>query len=232
MLDVLSIKRRKKLSEQAPLEAITAGRVRVDGRVIKNPNSKVLPQSSIVVDDANVLRGELKLGPALAHFGIRVEGRFAVDVGAAAGGFTKTLLDAGARRVYAVDAGHGQLLGSLRQDSRVVNLELTNLGDLTTKLVPDPLGVITLDLSYLSLTNAVPQLESLLFEESTDLIALIKPMFELGSSTAPSSRDQMDRALATAREGVERSGWSVIGWMDSQITGAKGAPELFLHARR
>ena len=192
----------------------------------------VASDSSIIIEEREPLRGEVKLNAALENFAIDVTGRVALDVGASAGGFTKALLEAGAARVYAVDAGHGQLLGSLRQDSRVVNLESTNLGDLNRELVPDPLGVLTLDLSYLSIVDAAPQLDSLLFKEGADLIALVKPMFELGLPSAPSDRSELDRALATARDGLERSRWTVVDSMDSPVTGAKGAPELLVHARR
>jgi 23S rRNA (cytidine1920-2'-O)/16S rRNA (cytidine1409-2'-O)-methyltransferase len=102
------------------------------------------------------LAGEAKLRAALAAFAPAVQGRIALDVGAAAGGFTRVLLEAGARRVYAVDAGFGQLLGSLRQDPRVVNLERTNLGVLDAALVPDPIELVTIDVSYISLASAVP----------------------------------------------------------------------------
>jgi 23S rRNA (cytidine1920-2'-O)/16S rRNA (cytidine1409-2'-O)-methyltransferase len=228
----LSPKPRRKLSDQVPLEAIESGYVLVDGRVVTNPNSMVSGDSSIVIEEERPLRGELKLKPALRNFGVVVSGRVALDVGAAAGGFTKSLLDAGARRVYALDAGHGQLLGSLRQDPRVVNLESMNLANLSKELVPDPLGVITVDLSYLSLTNALPQLEEVLIENGADLIALVKPMFELGLPSAPSDRGALDRALVVASKGLEQNRWTVIESMDSPITGAKGAPELLVHARR
>src|SRR5439155_6075463 len=118
------------------------------------------------------LRGEAKLKAALESFEIIVENRIALDVGAAAGGFTRALLDAGARRVYAVDAGHGQLLGSLRQDERVVNLEATNLALLDRALVPDTIDLVTLDLSYLSLAAAVPQLESIWLAAGAEAVAL------------------------------------------------------------
>jgi 23S rRNA (cytidine1920-2'-O)/16S rRNA (cytidine1409-2'-O)-methyltransferase len=102
------------------------------------------------------LRGEAKLRAALAAFGVRPAGRVALDLGAAAGGFTRVLLDAGAARVYAVDAGFGQLLGSLRQEPRVVVLERVNLGNLDCRRIPDAIELITIDLSYLSLSEAFP----------------------------------------------------------------------------
>jgi 23S rRNA (cytidine1920-2'-O)/16S rRNA (cytidine1409-2'-O)-methyltransferase len=132
-------------------ERILAGDVRVDGVVRTNPASLVRVGASIVVGARDVLRGEAKLQAALSAFAVPVSGRVALDVGAAAGGFTRVLLAAGARSVYALDTGHGQLLGSLRADPRVVNLESTNLGVVNRTLVPDVVEIVTLDLSYLSL---------------------------------------------------------------------------------
>src|SRR5207302_2622448 len=157
----------------------------VDGIVRTNPATLVRAGASISLREDVVLRGERKLEAALAAFALDVRGRVALDAGAAAGGFTRILLAAGARRVYAVDAGHGQLLGSLRQDPRVVNLEATNLGDLTRELVPDTIEVVTLDLSYLALADAVPQLEALRLDPQADAVALVKPQFELGLARPP-----------------------------------------------
>ena len=141
-----------------PESLIRSGQVLVDGRIVTNPASLVRLGASIVVVRPRVLRGEVKLQAALDTFQVSVAGRVALDVGASTGGFTRVLLRAGATKCYAVDAGHGQLLGSLRCDSRVVNLESTNLGDLNRRLVPEVIDVITMDLSYLSLTSAVPSL--------------------------------------------------------------------------
>ena len=232
--------RRKLASELArrrhdlpdPVALIEAGRVLVDGAVVSNPASMVSPGSAIVVDDPEPLRGTLKLGPALDRFGVDVAGRVCLDAGASAGGFTSTLLDRGARRVYAVDVGYGQLLGSLRQDERVVSLERTNVADLDGALVPDPVDVVTLDLGYLSLAEGVPQLNGLAFAPGADLVALVKPMFELRLGAPPEDRPTLDDALARATDGVERAGWRVVGSMDSPVRGGGGAAELFLHARR
>ncbi|HVM16288.1 MAG TPA: SAM-dependent methyltransferase [Gaiellaceae bacterium] len=119
-----------------PAAAIAAGEIVVDGIVVTNPRSLVRAGASVALRREPPLRGEAKLRAAVAAFAVAVEGRFALDVGAAAGGFTRVLLDHGVRRVYAVDAGHGQLLGSLRQDPRVVAMERTNLGEVTPELVP------------------------------------------------------------------------------------------------
>ena len=178
------------------------------------------------------LRGEAKLQAALDAFAVDVSDRMALDVGAAAGGFTTVLLRAGAARVYAVDAGHGQLLGSLRQDARVVNLEATNVAQLDGDVVPDVIDVITIDVSYLALADAVAQLDRVCVAPDADLIGLVKPMFELRRATAPVDDESVEAAADRAIAGIEAAGWRVLGRIPSPVRGARGAPEMLLHARR
>lgn len=211
---------------------IEAGRVLLGGRPLLNPRARVPESAPITVQPEAVLRGTAKLDAAISRFDVGVEGRTALDAGAAAGGFTTVLLAHGAARVYAVDAGYGQLRGALRQDPRVVNLERTNLGELTTDLVPDAVELVTLDLSYLSLSRAVPELQRVQLAPDVDLIALVKPMFELGLANAPDDREQLEAAVSTARHGVEDAGWRVLAEMESPTRGARGAVEFLLHARR
>jgi 23S rRNA (cytidine1920-2'-O)/16S rRNA (cytidine1409-2'-O)-methyltransferase len=215
-----------------PPGAITTGRVRVDGKPALNPRARVAARAAITVDPLVPLRGAAKLAAALDSFAVTVAGRVALDAGAAAGGFTTVLLERGATRVYAVDAGHGQLRGSLRQDRRVVNLERTNLGELTTALVPDAVDVITLDLSYLSIAAAVPALEQVQLAGDAELVALVKPMFELGLDRPPVAPEQLDRAVAAAAAGVTREGWQLVATLESPVRGTRGAVEFFVHARR
>jgi 23S rRNA (cytidine1920-2'-O)/16S rRNA (cytidine1409-2'-O)-methyltransferase len=215
-----------------PAGAVTEGRVRVAGKPALNPRGLVAAAASITVDPVPALRGTAKLTAALDAFDLTVAGRVALDAGAAAGGFTSVLLDRGAARVYAVDAGHGQLRGSLRQDPRVVNLERTNLGALTPALVPDAIGVVTLDLSYLSIAAAVPTLDRIQLATGADLVALVKPMFELGLDRPPTAAADLDRAVDAAVAGVTRSGWQLAGRAESPARGARGAVEYFVHARR
>ncbi len=189
-------------------------------------------RASLTLPPRGPLRGEAKLQAALEHFGADIAGRIALDVGAAAGGFTTVLLRAGAARVYAVDAGHGQLLGSLRQDPRVVNLEATNVSLVDTLLVPDEIDVVTIDVSYLSLSRAAAQLDRVRFARDADLIGLVKPMFELRRATAPADDASLDEAVQRAVAGVSAAGWTVAGTIPSPVTGARGAPEWLLHARR
>jgi 23S rRNA (cytidine1920-2'-O)/16S rRNA (cytidine1409-2'-O)-methyltransferase len=215
-----------------PARAVATGRVRVDGKPALNPGGLVAATAVITVDPVLQLRGSTKLAAALDVFDVTVAGRVALDAGAAAGGFTAVLLDRGAARVYAVDAGHGQLRGSLRQDARVVNLERTNLGELTPGLVPDPVDVVTLDLSYLSIAAAVPALDSIRLADGADLVALVKPMFELALDRPPNDAERLEAALAAARRGIAQAGWQVGGDMESPTRGARGAVEYFVRARR
>jgi 23S rRNA (cytidine1920-2'-O)/16S rRNA (cytidine1409-2'-O)-methyltransferase len=212
---------------------IRDGEVLVGGGVVTNPGSMVPQGTAVSIKEERVLRGRRKLEAALSRWDdVPAGGAVALDAGAAAGGFTQALLEAGARRVYAVEAGYGQLLGSLRQDPRVVNLERVNLGVLGPGSVPDALDVVTLDLGYLSLANGVPQLGALRFAAGAELIALVKPMFELGLGEPPEDRATLSRAREVASAGIEAAGWRVLDAMDSPVRGSKGARELFVRARR
>jgi 23S rRNA (cytidine1920-2'-O)/16S rRNA (cytidine1409-2'-O)-methyltransferase len=186
----------------------------------------------VVVARPAQLRGSAKLAGALDHFGVDVAGRAALDAGAAAGGFTTVLLERGAARVYAVDAGHGQLRGGLRQDPRVVCLERINLADLDAQLVPEPVEVVTLDLSYLPLAEAVPQLERVSLASGADLIALVKPMFELALAEPPTDDEQLTAALTRATDAIARGPWRDIEFVESSTRGTRGTKEFFVHARR
>lgn len=211
--------------------AIAVGSVLVDGIPATNPRSLVRADAAIAIREERLLRGERKLATALRIFSLDLEGRVALDLGAAAGGFTRALLAAGAARVYAVDAGHGQLLGSLRQDPRVVNLERTNLARLDRTLVPEPVEVVTADLSYVSLATALPQLDVEL-APGADLLALVKPQFELGLGRPPSEPALLQAAGRLAEDGARAAGWLPRRLVDSPLTGARGSAELLLHARR
>jgi 23S rRNA (cytidine1920-2'-O)/16S rRNA (cytidine1409-2'-O)-methyltransferase len=215
-----------------PAALIAAGEVLVDGLPVTNTRSRLRSTARVTMRTAAALRGSAKLRAALAAFDVAVAGRVAVDVGAAAGGFTTVLLEEGAERVYAVDAGHGQLLGSLRQDPRVVNLESVNIADLDLVLVPEPVTVITIDVSYLSVSAAAAQLHRIDIARGAVLVALVKPMFELRAATAPSDRASLDAALQASSAGVTAAGWEVRGSMDSPVTGRRGSRELLLHAVR
>jgi 23S rRNA (cytidine1920-2'-O)/16S rRNA (cytidine1409-2'-O)-methyltransferase len=215
-------------------DAIRRGAIRVDGRIVTNPNSLVAAHAAVTFKQrCEELRGEAKLQAAVDAFALDLTDRVCVDLGAAAGGFTRVLLRAGARRVYAVDAGVGQLRGYLRRHPAVVNLERTNIADLDPALVPDDVDVVTADLSYLSLARALPQLEGRLrLAADALLIALVKPQFELGRGTAPTSACELRTATAAAVSGATAAGWIVAGVIESPVRGSRGAVEFLLVATR
>jgi 23S rRNA (cytidine1920-2'-O)/16S rRNA (cytidine1409-2'-O)-methyltransferase len=230
-LRALSTRVREAYPELDPETVIRDGRVLVGGRVITNPASLVRGDATLALRANDALRGEAKLESALAAFAVDVRGKVALDLGAAAGGFTRVLLGAGAARVYAVDAGHGQLLGSLRQSPRVVNLERTNLADLTTALVPEPVAVVTADLSYVALARALPQLRGRIrLRADAVLVALVKPMFELGLREPPTEPSQLAEACARAAAGASDAGWQVQSVIESPVRGRHGSIEFFLQA--
>lgn len=215
-----------------PEAAIREGHVLVNGRPVLNPNARIPTGASVVIRERARPRGARKLRAALERFEVDVTGRVAVDVGAAAGGFTLALLEAGTARVYAVDVGYGQLLGSLRQHPHVVNLERTNLAELDTELVPNPVDLVVIDVSYISLTDALPQLNRLELDADADLLALVKPMFELGLSRPPDELEVVREAVHHATTGVETAGWTVIDEARSPVAGAGGAVEWFVYGKR
>lgn len=215
-----------------PEESIRSGLIQVDGTILTNPAARVRRDAAIRVSQPLTLQGAKKLAAALDYFEVSPQGRKALDLGASTGGFTNVLLERGAAVVYAVDAGYGQLLGSIRQDGRVRNLERTNLGDLTTDLVPDEIDIVTMDLSYLAVAKAITQVEAVRVADDADLVALVKPQYELGLATLPSDPDQLQAAVRHASEGVERMRWKVTGVIDSPVRGGRGAVEFLLHARR
>lgn len=214
-----------------PERALAENRVTVDGAVVTNPRSQVLPTARIVVRPRATLRGGQKLEAALDAFAVDPAGKVALDLGACTGGFTQVLLDRGAVRVFAVDVGHGQLLGSLRQDPRVVNLERTNVAAVTPGLLGCRPELIVCDVTKLSLREVARQLVANGVPASgTVLVGLVKPMFELGTGELPDD-EGLTRALELATAGIEAAGWCDIAAIDSPVRGHRGAIEYFVRAR-
>ncbi len=215
-----------------PETLVASSRVLVDGASVSNPRALVRADAAIRVVSPKPLRGTAKLAHAITTFALDLAGLVVVDLGASAGGFTKALLDAGARRVYAVDAGVGQLRGELRADPRVVNLERTNIADLDRSLVPEPVDAVVMDLSYLAVAAALGQLDGLSLAPKAWLVALVKPTFELQSGRLAGSPEEVSTAVAKARQALLRHGWEPSGEVASPVTGARGAIEVLLLGKR
>lgn len=237
-LDVLLVERGFCETRQYAQRVIRAGEVQVDHQVIDKPGTAIAMDAQILVKQRSpfVSRGGEKLAKALQSFGITVEGRICLDGGISTGGFTDCLLQAGARRVYGVDVGYGQVAWSLRQDPRVVLKERTNLRYLTPPnlypegaVMPD-LGVM--DVSFISLTKVLPAFWTLL-APSREAVLLVKPQFEVGrdkigkKGVVRSVTDQAEaiwQVLLTAR----KLGWRDLGLTFSPIVGPAGNIEYLL----
>ena len=218
--------------------AIQAGKVRVDGVPALKPAQTVLRDARIEAEAAHpyVGRGALKLAHALDIWPIPVGGRTAVDIGASTGGFTEVLLLRGAAFVFAVDVGRGQLHPSLADDPRVANLEATDARTLTAELIDRPFDLIVSDVSFISLTKALPAALSLAAAGS-DLVCLVKPQFEAGPEWVGKGglvRDPEAHLLAMRQvtEFLTGAGWRVEATADSPVEGGDGAVEHLLWARK
>ena len=182
-----------------------------------------------------VSRGGLKLAHGLATFGVVAAGKVALDVGASTGGFTDCLLQAGAVRVYCVDVGHGQLDWKIASDRRVKVFDRTNIRLAPPDLLPEPVDLIVADVSFISLRLVLPALLAL-GRPGADVVALVKPQFEVGRGLVGKGgivRDEEARAraldeVAAAAAGL---GYAVVGRTTSPITGGKGNVEFLLHLR-
>jgi 23S rRNA (cytidine1920-2'-O)/16S rRNA (cytidine1409-2'-O)-methyltransferase len=235
-LDRLLVQRQLAGSRERARALILAGRVLVDDRVVDKVGTRILASAAIRVrgeDLPYVSRGGLKLAQALREFGIDVTNRTAVDVGASTGGFTDCLLQNGVARVYAVDVGYGQLAWKLREDDRVVNLERTNIRHLTADRFDPRPDLAVIDASFISLDKVLPQTLSLL-RPGSDIVALIKPQFEVGKGHVGKGgvvRDpgQHDRVLTKIKSLAEKLGCQVMGLCDSPILGPKGNREFLIH---
>jgi len=213
---------------------ILAGKVLVGEQVADKAGDEV-PRDALIrlrePDHPYVSRGGVKLAHALDTLHVPIDGRTALDVGASTGGFCDVLLRRGARRVYAVDVGYGQLDLRLRDDPRLVLLERTNARHLSTDHVPEPVNLCTVDVSFISLRLILPTIVRLL-APTGDLLALVKPQFEAGRGEAPGGvvRDEARRrAIVEALADFARTiRLESRGRVDSPIRGPKGNLETFL----
>ena len=218
--------------------AIEAGGVTADGRLVVKASELIAGNAVVEAQAAHpyVGRGALKLGHALALWPIEVAGKVVLDVGASTGGFTEVALAAGAARVYAVDVGRGQLHASLASDPRVVSLEGLDARNLTAEQVREPPGLIVCDVSFISLAKALPA-ALCLAGPGGDLVALVKPQFEVGRERVGKGgvvRDAAARAaaLASVEAFLGEAGWAVRASAQSPIAGGDGNLEWLLWATR
>jgi 23S rRNA (cytidine1920-2'-O)/16S rRNA (cytidine1409-2'-O)-methyltransferase len=220
-------------------DLIKRGLVTVAGQVERRAGVDVAEDAEIAVAEewsGYVSRGALKLEAALDRFGFDCKGRIALDIGASTGGFVQVLLRRGAARVYAVDVGSGQLHPEIAIDERVRNLENVDARSLGPALIPEPVDAITADVSFISLTKALPAALSLAAPGAW-AVALIKPQFEAGREHVGKGglvKDEAVRARVVDQIADffrALPGWHVVGVMPSPITGRSGNIEFLIGAR-
>ena len=214
--------------------------MRVAGEVVTKPAEQVTADQPLSVDAqarARVSRAGVKLEAALDAFEFSPRDRIALDLGASTGGFTQVLLELGAARVYAVDVGHGQLHETLVGDDRVVSLEGQDARQLDASVIPEPIAALVADLSFVSLTLALPAALELAAPGAWS-VALIKPQFELDRKAVGKGgivRDEAARQRAVERVSdwfAVQPGWRVRGVIPAPIEGAKGNQEFLIGAER
>jgi 23S rRNA (cytidine1920-2'-O)/16S rRNA (cytidine1409-2'-O)-methyltransferase len=217
--------------------AIEAGLVSADGVRVEKASQPVAPDAELRATPAHpyVSRGGLKLQAALDRFEIDSRGKVCLDVGASTGGFSEVLLERGARLVYAVDVGYGQLHPSLRDRRGIVSLERTDARALDHKLIPEPVELLVADVSFISLKLVLPAALALT-APSAELVVLVKPQFEAGRAHLKKGivRDgAVQKAVcADIERFIAAEGWRVIGSMVSPVTGGEGNREFLIGAQR
>jgi 23S rRNA (cytidine1920-2'-O)/16S rRNA (cytidine1409-2'-O)-methyltransferase len=237
-LDILVVDRRLAPSRERARALILAGQVRVNGQVESKAGALVRPEAEVTLatpDHPYVSRGGVKLAHALDVFGLDVRHRRALDVGASTGGFTDVLLRRGAESVIALDVGHGQLDWRIRSDPRVIVREHVNARALTRDDVPHDVGIVTIDVSFISLRLILPALPPFLLP-GADIVALVKPQFEAGRDEVGKGGLVIDPAVHAAVVAqviaeAARLRLECVGQTPSPITGATGNQEFLIHLR-
>lgn len=238
-LDTLLVERGLVASRERARARILAGDVRVDGVPATKAGTAVPSDAEVTLsapDHPYVGRGGLKLAHALDLFAIDVSGRIALDIGASTGGFTDVLLRRGVTRVVALDVGHGQLDWKIRNDPRVVVMERINARTLTAADLPESartFGVVTIDVSFISLRHILPVVPPLL-APGADVVTLVKPQFEshreeVGKGGIVRDPAVHARVIDEVTAAADALGLTRIGLADSPITGMEGNREFLLH---
>lgn len=237
-LDAELVRRGLAASRTEAALLIDARRVQVNGAFADKPSRQVAPgdQLHVVGPPARFVgRGALKLDHALDAFGLDVTGWRILDAGASTGGFTDVVLQRGAAHVVAVDVGHGQLHERLRADSRVTNLERTNVRHLTAEQIGGPVDAVVADLSFISLRLVIGPLAAVC-HPGAPMVLLVKPQFEAGRAEVARGRGVVtdpaiwERVRGEVADALGDAGCRVEGWTQSPITGADGNHEFLVWA--
>lgn len=236
-LDLIVFERGLAESRQKAASLVLAGLVMVDGLPVSKAGAQVDEDAGVSLKEQGhgyVGRGALKLEGAASHFGVSFEGKTVMDVGASTGGFTDYMLRHGAKKVYCVDVGYGQLHISLRNDPRVVVFEKTNIRHLERDRIPEDMDMAVIDVSFISLKLVLPRVAGFL-KPGGEVLALVKPQFEAGRKDVGKGgvvKDQAVRqaAIDSIAAFSAEAGFEVTGSVQSPVEGLKkGNIEYFLY---
>jgi len=236
-LDILLVERGLAESRSLAQRLVMAGQVRVAGQVVLKPAANVDPQAELTLESGPkfVSRGGEKLEAALQTFNISVQDMVCADAGASTGGFTDCLLQAGARRVYAIDVGKGILEWKLRQDPRVVVMEGTNAR--FVEQLPEPVEFVTVDVSFISLKIMLPVIKGWYGPRGGEAVVLIKPQFEAGRRVVARGKgvvrdpDIHEEVIKDVGEAAEEEGFKIVGVISSPLLGPKGNIEFLAYLK-
>jgi 23S rRNA (cytidine1920-2'-O)/16S rRNA (cytidine1409-2'-O)-methyltransferase len=234
-LDLILVEKQLVPSRQRARAVIMAGKILVNDQPADKPGFRVSQNDVIQFKGTDIpyaSRGGVKLGVALQKLQVDVNDRICMDVGASTGGFTDCLLQHGARCVYAVDVGYGQLAWKLRQDSRVIVIERTNIRHMPADMIPNPVDFVTIDVSFISLTVVVPAVLKFMKKDAS-ILALIKPQFEIGKGQVgkggvvrnPVHHQQVIKRLT---DFFVNTGFTCESVLPSALLGPKGNREFFI----
>jgi 23S rRNA (cytidine1920-2'-O)/16S rRNA (cytidine1409-2'-O)-methyltransferase len=239
-LDQLLVEKGLAESREKARRLILAGRVLVDGHPAPKPGHPLAPNHKIILKETErfVSRGGEKLEGAMKSFPIQLEKSVCLDIGASTGGFTDCMLQHGAKKVYAIDVGKGQLHWKLREDERVIVMEGVNARYLTADDIPESADFASIDTSFISLTKILPAVQQLL-KSGGEIVSLIKPQFEAGKEAVDKGRGVItdpkihQEVISTIQAfGTEKLGLEWLGLATSPIKGPKGNVEFLAHWKR
>lgn len=238
-IDKLLVERGKVESREKARSYIMRGKVMVEGQRIDKPGMKVrldAPLEILEKETSYVSRGGVKLEGALQSFNLDPQGMVVMDVGASTGGFTDCILQKGAKRVYAVDVGYGQLAWKLQKDPRVINLERRNIRYLKREEIPEEVDLILVDTSFISVEKFLPNLLRFLKRKGS-LLILIKPQFEVGKGEVGKGGVVRDptlhqKVIQRISKYCQEIGLEVLGVIESPLLGPKGNKEFFIYLKK
>jgi 23S rRNA (cytidine1920-2'-O)/16S rRNA (cytidine1409-2'-O)-methyltransferase len=238
-VDIVLVERGMVSSREKARALIMAGKVTVEGKSVTKPGIQIKVDAQVSVEGETspyVSRGGEKIEGALRAFGIDPKGMIVMDVGASTGGFTDCILQKGAKRVYAIDVGYGQLAWRLQKDPRVISLERRNIRYLPREEVPEETDLIVIDTSFISVEKFLPHLLGFL-KRGGAILSLIKPQFEVGKGEVGKGGVVRDKALH--EKVIDRIsnfsrglGLTVLGVTESPLLGPKGNREFFIYLKK